>query len=254
MAKSGVPKLAEGTEHHETEHEHRSADDKEKVGDAKKGIGAELKKRPWLWLVITVGAGIVGWIVYEKLFASSSSATATPTTTGDTTGTNDDGGGASGGGGNPDDDEETLDQLLAAEQAETQALQALSSEIGSLYSPPPTGPYTSLPEVSPKTTKTTTSSGTTVSPQTVTLVSPASPTSSLQITAPAGAPNNETLTNVTTGATAKADPSTGLITLESKPSESGPDELSTKTQAKTESSLPKAPTAGSKTIGGSKLV
>lgn len=254
MAKFGGPELAEETKHHETEHEHRSADDKEKVGDAKKGIGAELKKRPWLWLVITVGAGIVGWIVYEKLFASSSSATATPTTTGDTTGTNDGGGGASGGGGNPDDDEETLDQLLAAEQAETQALQALSSEIGSLYSPPPPVVPPVVPGGGLGTTAPTVPSGTTVSPQTVTLVSPASPASSLQITAPAGAPNNETLTDVTTGATAKANPNTGLITLESKPSESGPDELSTKTQAKTESSLPKAPTAGSKTVGGSKLV
>jgi hypothetical protein len=286
--------MAEETERHEPETHHEAPkkdDDKEKLGDPKKGLGAELKKRPWLWLVITVGVGILGWVVYEKLSGSSTAATTTeptPTVTGD-----DGGGGATGGGGGDQSDQDEEDQELAEElQSLEGQVGALGDEISSLYStPPPGGTSSSLPSTQPSGPMTY--EGIPITAQDVTLAETYGGSPALQAAATGGTQaqqiaalssiNQPTATALGASGTAAAltaalkslgtsaaaavtgktttTTKTTAVPLVSTPTASqtaalvasanGQLENATKTQAKVESSVPKIATT--KTAAGSKI-
>lgn len=83
---------------------HEAADE----DGTKPGIGKELKKRPWLWLLVVTAAGIAGWAIYNHFAGGTSTAT-----TGNAPEplAGDDSGGSSGGSGA--DDSAELEALAA---------------------------------------------------------------------------------------------------------------------------------------------
>lgn len=237
-------------ETHEHEHEYgaehsEKKDDSEHVGSTKKGIGAELKKRPWLWLVVTVGAGILGWVIYQRLSGSSAS-TAAATPIDSTPADSGSSGGGGGGTGNPDQEEQLLEQLAAEQQALGQEIAGIQPETITLYTgPPPTSGGTGAPPASTPTPIVQNPLLLPQSPNGGGAISTSAPT---KITTPSisstKAPNTETITQPKTGATAiatLAGSGSGENTL--KVTSLGQQESATKTQAKTESSVPKSSTA-----------
>lgn len=235
----------------EPEHEHEHSAPSGDEDGKKDTLGRVLKKKPWLWLVLTAAAGVAAWVIYQHFSSGSSAATST---TGAAEPVDTSGGGDAGAAGGGSTEDPYLQQLLAEDQAlgtELQQLQVPQTPIDiTLY----TGPGNdggSTPGSS--STPPPVSSGTTVAQQ----VKAALTAASIPVTTAA----TKTATGLVSAGLSPSQ-AAGQVGLEQNPSMyggalpnnskpatlptsgEGSAEHAAKTQAKTESSLTKSQQAG----------
>lgn len=229
----------------EPEHEeHRPAPAADDEDGKKDSLGRVLKKKPWLWLLITAGAGIAAWVIYQHF--SGGSGAASTTGSAEPVDTSGDSGGGAAGGGLPDTSGEdqylqellTEDQAIGAELSNLQQTQPVTIDLytgnpgsgtpSGSPAPPPSNPLTGggqygTGEIGNAIAAAQTYGGTALDQFFVQEGNPAQQTAALQ----AINPNKGTQQNQTDLLSA-LDANNGLA------------EAGKKTQAKTESSVPKS--------------